>query len=211
LYIHAGMPEAVSDAAPLALAAKSLPALPNNRPRFVSLLLKSGASDTIGDRLAMQKNARAVSAAQYAGVPAAVSGTVEGIVRGETLPLLAGTMTDDSRMRLLQYRDALAVWYEHNNFGTEALAAAKIVAGARLVTPLSGAVVLETQEDYKRNGLDDGSGDAEKQKEKAKNDKKDDKNFAKDATKLVTPEPGTWLLIVVGGAGMLGFAWRKRR
>lgn len=219
LYLHAGMPEAVSDAAPLALAMKSLPALPNtgkvppalcpSRLRFVSLLLKPNAPDTIGDRLAMQENARALSAAQYGSAKEAVTAAVETAVRGETLPSLAGKGFDVSQLRLSQYRDALAVWYKHNNFGTEALAAAKIVAAARLVTPLSGAVVLETQEDYRRNGLDDGTdGEAEKENAKSKAEKSTTDN-AKNVTKLITPEPGTWVLIVLGGAAALALARRK--
>ena len=86
LYLHAGTPDAVSDPAPLAEEVKILSRKRESRPRFVSLLLKPDAHDTIGDRLAMQRNARANSVALYPGTTDAISATVESLVRGNDFP-----------------------------------------------------------------------------------------------------------------------------
>lgn len=187
LYLHAGTPESVSDPAPLAEAIKRLPPTVNSRPRFVSLLLAPDAPDTIGDRVAMQQSARSVSVAQYRDVSEAIRATVAGIARGEDSPSLA-TQGTPAACRLRGYRDALAVWYRANNFGSEALEAARNAARARLVTPLSGAVVLDTADAYKENGLE-APADADKTK--------------KPDTTLVTPEPGTWLLLLLSVAAWL--------
>ena len=203
LYLHAGTPDAVSDAAPLAEAVKTLPPLASGRPRFVSLLLKPDAPDTIGDRLALQANARAISSALYPSAADAVTATVDAIVRGSDFPVLATTDPSLSAKRLAAYRDALAVWYVYNNFGAEALAAARIAAGMRLVTPLSGAVVLETRTDYEKHGLDDGT---------EKDAKRDADTEKKQVTKLVTPEPGTWALFAAGAAtGLTALRLRRPR
>ncbi|MBC8137892.1 MAG: hypothetical protein H8F28_18590 [Fibrella sp.] len=188
LYLHAGTPDSVSDPAPLAAEVKRLSQAQESRPRFVSLLLKPDAHDTIGDRLALQRNARANSVALYPSAPDAIAATVESIVRGNDFPTPDTPRPTLRAERLLAYRDALAVWYQYNNFGPEALAAARMVAGMRLVTPLSGAVVLETREDYKKHGLDDGTKETAKKSAKAKN--------PNDI--VAAPEPGTWFLVGIG-------------
>jgi len=67
--------------------------------------------------------------------------------------------------------------------------AVQIAKACRLVTPVTGAVVLENQEQYKRHGLDDSE------------------NL--DAVPAV-PEPGEWLLIGVGVCA-LAVVLRQRR
>ena len=61
-------------------------------------------------------------------------------------------------------------------------AAAALAAAHQLVTPVSGAVVLETQQQYAENNL----------------------TPADPTTVPSVPEPGTWALLVLGGAALLG-------
>ena len=60
-------------------------------------------------------------------------------------------------------------------------AAAALAAAHQLVTPFSGAVVLETQQQYAENNL----------------------TPADPTTVPSVPEPGTWALLVLGGAMVL--------
>ncbi|MBC7807732.1 MAG: PEP-CTERM sorting domain-containing protein, partial [Akkermansiaceae bacterium] len=188
LYLHAGTPDSVSDPAPLVGEVKALSQTPESRPRFVSLLLRPDAHDTIGDRLAMQQNARTNSVALYPNAAGAIQATVESLVRGNDFPTPDTPHPTLNTRRLRANHDALAVWYRYNNFGPEALDAARTAAGLRLVTPLSGAVVLESREDYKKHGLDDGTEDAKRKSNKA----------TKSNDSVAAPEPGTWLLMGLG-------------
>ena len=197
LYLHGAVPDSVSDPAPLARAIKALPARPNTRPRFYSLLLAPNAPDALGDRLAMQANARVASVAQYENAGMAVTGTVERVVSGDAAPGTNAAPGDPdaeaSRARLRDYRAALAAWYAHSNFGAEALSAARTAASLHLVTPLSGAVVLQTEADYKRNGLDHEDDAAAKHPA-----------HAVVSSKSVAPEAGSWVLVVAGGVVAVG-------
>ncbi|GAB4458125.1 MAG: hypothetical protein OHK0029_18920 [Armatimonadaceae bacterium] len=74
-------------------------------------------------------------------------------------------------------------------------AAGKAAAKARLVTPLSSAVVLETDEQYKKHGLEDDSNDPSK---------------AKKSENFSSPEPGTLALAATGLLPFLLAHHRKR-
>ena len=60
----------------------------------------------------------------------------------------------------------------------------------QLVTPVSGAVVLETKEQFARNGLDP---------------------VDPLSAPGVVPEPGTWALMAVGSAVLMFVVHRQRR
>jgi hypothetical protein len=64
--------------------------------------------------------------------------------------------------------------------------AAILAARYRLVTPVTGAVVLESDKQYEANGLNPPKA-------------------------MVTPEPSTWLTLAVGAACVVGFRYRRRR
>jgi hypothetical protein len=67
--------------------------------------------------------------------------------------------------------------------------ALRIAAAYRLVTPVSGAVVLETAQDYERFNLTPG-----------------------DPSQIPTiPEPSTWMMLIVACALLAWMAWRNRR
>jgi hypothetical protein len=66
--------------------------------------------------------------------------------------------------------------------------AVDLSAAHQIVTPVSGAVVLETKEQYARAGLQP----------------------AEAATVPAVPEPATWLLVIVGGGLLLVVRWRRR-
>ena len=65
--------------------------------------------------------------------------------------------------------------------------AVKVAAAHQIVTPWTGAVVLETAAQFQQNGL---------------------KAAQSGSTPSITPEPGTWLLI--GFGILLLMAWRAR-
>lgn len=60
----------------------------------------------------------------------------------------------------------------------------------RLVTPVSGAVVLETAQQYADSGLEPVAG---------------------DTVPRIVPEPETWMLLLMGGSLAAVRAWRRRR
>ncbi|HOW98147.1 MAG TPA: VIT domain-containing protein [Kiritimatiellia bacterium] len=60
----------------------------------------------------------------------------------------------------------------------------------RLVTPVSGAVVLETAKQYQESGLEPAAG---------------------DTVPRVVPEPQTWMLLLMGGGLAAARAWKRRR
>jgi hypothetical protein len=100
--------------------------------------------------------------------------------------------------RLTLFSTVVLAWQYANTLPEEEAMTIRIPAGkaaarAKLVTPLSSAVVLETEEQYKKNGLEE---------EKNKDGK------PADTDNFVSPEPSTVALVVIGLFGMLGV--RKR-
>ncbi|HEY9870257.1 MAG TPA: VIT domain-containing protein [Candidatus Obscuribacterales bacterium] len=67
--------------------------------------------------------------------------------------------------------------------------AVSVATAYQLVTPVSGAVVLETKDDFQRAGL----------------------KPVDESTVPTIPEPETWLLLAAAGAFLLVFLWRSRR
>lgn len=117
---------------------------------------------------------------------------------------------DDPIQRLALYDDVLSSWRYANTLPTERaldvrIAVGKAAAHQRLVSPLSSAVVLETEEQYEENGLE-------------KDDKEKDVTKEKDPTKLKakandnvsSPEPGALVLLIVGGLVALPVLRRKQ-
>jgi hypothetical protein len=104
--------------------------------------------------------------------------------------------------RLAQATRTTAGWYESNTLAEPMALDLRIEAGrpaakARLVTPLSSAVVLETKEQYKKAGLDDD----EKEKDKD----------AKPKANTASPEPGSLLLFGVGLTAAARIWYRRKK
>jgi hypothetical protein len=93
--------------------------------------------------------------------------------------------------RLAATSRVLRAWYT----GYDQDALAKAAARRRLITPLSGAVVLESIEQYKRHGLDPNSGQPQ--------------SGAPDVASASVPEPGTLAFVSLGG--LIFLARRRRR
>lgn len=108
-----------------------------------------------------------------------VAGTPKAAVKG------ASTRTE----RLAAFSHVLAPWYAGKRQGKEIEQAQKLAIGRRLVTPMSGAVVLETKEQYDRYNLSDS---------------------ASPASIPSVPEPGTVAMLAVA-AVIAGIAAVRRR
>ncbi|HVK03898.1 MAG TPA: PEP-CTERM sorting domain-containing protein [Armatimonadaceae bacterium] len=209
LFIHGPVPEAVSDPTPLVKALKE------QRPdvTFLGLQAVAQSPNAIDDRLATLRNARSETVATFGGELAEAIATVLPGSKAQLHRLRHPYVNPgDPRWRRIDTAGAaLDAWYEHGNFGPEAWKASKAAADARLVTPLSGAVVLETQEQYEEHGLDDGT--KKKKAARAKGKKGEPLPEVAEASANTTsiPEPGT--LFLMGGAGalaLLGGAARRR-
>jgi len=106
--------------------------------------------------------------------------------------------------RLAQATQTTAGWYLANTLGVSKALNLRIAAGrpaakARLVTPLSSAVVLETKEQYQKAGLDDDE------------DKPDKGNKPKLDNISATPEPGSLLLFGLGLTAAAAGVWHRRK
>ena len=122
-------------------------------------------------------------------------------------PAAATAETGEALARLQIASATVAGWFRANQIADpdkaldERIAAGRPAAGARLVTPLSSAVVLETRAQYAKNGLD------------TKNGKKG-YDHAKDAPaptpEVNTPEPATAPLVLMGLV-VCAVLWLRRR
>lgn len=117
------------------------------------------------------------------------------VARGELAPgRVARRGHNTPASRLADHARVLAAWYRAPS-GPEAIKAGKLAAHRRLVTPLSGAVVLETQKQYKRHKLSD----------------KDESDGDSESAATAIPEPGTLVLLGAGALTALAGTSRRRR
>ena len=226
IFLHGASPINVSD---LSDVRKELQSDLNNGPALVGLQLQPRAQDAVMmdlagfDRVyarrALPGDDNAIADAVQFACQAAVSGAVTSAT-AERQPLgghtpaigdiwidtkAASADKDSDYARLAQATQTMAGWYESNTLAEPKALDLRIEAGrpaaqARLVTPLSSAVVLETKEQYQKAGLDDKGSDPGKDK--------DAKPKAEDIS--AAPEPGSLLLLSVGlVAG--GRLWSRRR
>jgi hypothetical protein len=105
------------------------------------------------------------------------------------LPVEAAGRTTAAH-RLAVFSSVMAAWYRANGFPDRLKEPQKLAIGQRLVTPLSGAVVLETQEQYAAHNLSDST--------------------APGSIPSV-PEPSTVALLSLAGALGAGKWLRRRR
>ncbi len=132
--------------------------------------------------------AEGVTTVPLGGREPALNGTyVVGGARSGAVPV-AGAPGRVARLAANSH--VLAPWYAGRREGREIQAAQTLAISRRLVTPMSGAVVLETQEQYRRHNLSDA---------------------APQSTIPSVPEPGTVALLLVGTVVALAAAYRGRR
>ncbi|WP_394794308.1 VIT domain-containing protein [Armatimonas sp.] len=208
LWLHGPVPQEAVSPQPL-LEARSLH---KNTPSLVGLLVSPG-QDVVMDALSTDKRIHTLEGTDWAGVveraaraapPAPAPRGYPGGARGDLIALggrepalggiyLAPSADADSQTdwaRLAATSRVLRAWYT----GYDQDALAKAAARRRLITPLSGAVVLENKEQYERHGLDPNNGQP--------------KPGAPDVASALAPEPGTLALFVLGS---VIFAARARR
>ena len=226
IFLHGASPTNVSD---LTEVRKELQSAPDNGPALVGVQLQPRAQDAVMmdlagfDRVyarrALPGDNNAIADAVHFACQAAVSGAVTSATAerqplGGHTPAIGGIWIDTKAAsadkdsdyaRLAQATQTTAGWYESNTLAEPKALDLRIEAGrpaaqARLVTPLSSAVVLETKEQYQKAGLDDKDSDPSKDK--------DAKPKAEDIS--AAPEPGSLLLLSMGlVAG--GRVWYRRR
>lgn len=172
------------------------------RPALVGLLVTAG-EDVVMDALSTDKSTHTLEGTNWKGAvhralqaaqrPQETSGELP---LGGREPALGGLYIAPSAdgdqptdwARLVASSRVLRAWYT----GTDETALAKAAARRRLITPLSGAVVLESKAQYARHGLDPNKGNP--------------LAGPADVATAVAPEPGT--LAFFGVAGLL---WVVRR
>ena len=204
LWLHGPVPQEAVSPQPL-LEARSLH---SNTPSLVGLLVAPG-QDVVMDALATDKRIHTLEGTDWtAAVQRAAQATAptpRGYPVGASVPLggrepalggiyLAPNADADSQTdwgRLAATSRVLRAWYTGYDQDSLAVNAAQ----HRLVTPLSGAVVLESIEQYKRHGLDPTKGP-------------DARKLHPDPPIAVAPEPETLVLLSVG---LLIFGARARR
>lgn len=173
-------------------------------PALVGLLIEPG-EDVVMDALATDRNTHTLEGKDWsAAVSRAVAASqalphdTRYLPLGGREPALGGMYLSPSAdadgatdwARLVAASRVLDAWYS----GTDGAQLAAAAARRRLITPLSGAVVLESAEQYKRHGLNPNEG----------------KPLAAsmDVATAVAPEPST--LAFFATAGAFFFARRRR-
>jgi hypothetical protein len=99
----------------------------------------------------------------------------------------AGLVTGSEHIARLWARDRVMALM-HDNASANRIAATELAARYRLVTPVSGAVVLETQRQYDESRL----------------------TPAGQATVPTIPEPHEWALLLIACLALIWLAWRQR-
>ncbi len=196
VWVHSPMPAEATDVSSLA-ALFSQP----DAPRLLGVLTAPGP-DPVMDALATSKNVwvkdgatpeslvrTATQKATSLGAQTPLGGREIGASR-----LFAATDPDGretSLGKLHAWSRTLQGWYEGKSTDT----LARYAASRRLVTPISGAVVLETKEQYQHHGLDPTKAP-------------DDPN---PQVSSLAPEPGSFLLMLLGIVGIYRNLLRTKR
>ncbi|RFZ85744.1 XrtN system VIT domain-containing protein [Mucilaginibacter terrenus] len=109
----------------------------------------------------------------------------------------ASGQAPDHLLRLFAYNDIMKKvgpeYFKHGDVDTTNVAEAE---QAYIVSPVSSMIVLETQEDYKRFGIDEN---------------KDSLKNASMKSSGAAPEPQEWLLIILGAAIVATFIYRSKK
>jgi hypothetical protein len=219
VFLHAASPHNVSDPAPLRKALQKdfyggpplifveiTPSAPDalymdlaGFPMVQTVMGSHTNTDYLLLALAQVKNAKSI--AKSSGSHDPLSPTNLSFLKGLnelTAGIRFGKSQDEAIQGALYHleynRIVRQAWYRSNSLTGDAamdfrVEAGKFAAKHRLVTPLSSAVVLETKQQYKEHGLDDGTGEQE--------------------VSAVSPEPGTLGLMAFGALAGARF-WRRR-
>lgn len=193
LWIHGPMPAEATDLHALHLALTE-----NQKARVLGVLATPGP-DPIMDGLAGYKNMWVKDDATPASIALAASGassvkTARSPLGGRWPAAYSFVATDSdvrtsSLGKLHAWSKTLAGWYE----GDRSHTLARYAASRRLVTPISGAVVLENMEQYKRHGLDPNKAPEQDPNPQVNN---------------LAPEPGSLALLLL--AVPLFVRWRRK-
>jgi hypothetical protein len=198
LWLHGAVPYDLADAAALGARYDRRP----DGPGLVGLQLRPGP-DALMDQLAGIRRVYALAARRdldNLGDAVRLAAVAPRAERGEGLPLggrepainglqIAAVSGGSHAGRLAAASNVLAPWYAGCRQGRVIEGARRQAIQARLVTPLSGAVVLETKAQYDRHNLD--------------------ARVPSDGIPSV-PEPGTLVLLATGG-GIAALAAHRRR
>jgi hypothetical protein len=197
VWVHGPQPVTLTSADTLKQWVLRRPTHPDNTPiRLMSLAAVPGTNLVLNTLDAAQAAERVpvLNSLTETFATLAARQHVEDVTRTFTLtsaeePAPTGSVETTTHVVRLAAADAI----NHacrNGDATEIEAATKLGVGLRLVTPLSGAVVLETEAQYARHNLDPGN----------------------DPEVIpAIPEPEEWALIIVATSVLLFALWHKRR
>jgi hypothetical protein len=219
VFLHAASPHNVSDPTPLRKALQKdfyggpplifveiAPNAPDalymdlaGFPMVQTVMGSHTNTDHLSLALAQVKNAKSIAKSSGSNDPLSPTNLsfLKGLNKG-TAGIQFGGLQDQVIQKAIHHlgfgQAVRQAWYRSNSLTGDAamdyrVEAGKLAATNRLVTPLSSAVVLETKQQYKEHGLDDGTDEQE-------------------AT-AVSPEPGTLGLVAFGAFGGAAF-WRRR-
>jgi len=199
VWLHGAVPADLVDSTALAQVYDRRP----HGPALVGVQLRPGPDALVDD---LASNRRVFSVADRAGeetiteairlaaAAAPIGSATDARPLGGREPAINGTHVVDAgernhaASRLATQSTVLSGWYGGLSSNKAAAPLQKLAIRRRLVTPLTGAVVLETKEQYARYELSDA---------------------AEDGSIPSVPEPGTLALLAVAGA--MGAAHRLRR